>query len=77
MLGQKGDTFDVRPFEEIMKSNEVKLPLKIDPTLILDGGRVLEWLAPIPTSGEGKMVNKTTGVYDVGTAGWLLWISGF
>jgi hypothetical protein len=42
--------------------------LKIDPTLILDGGRRLEWLAPIPTAGQGKIVNKTTGVFDVGTA---------
>ncbi|KAI9014089.1 HotDog domain-containing protein [Hyaloraphidium curvatum] len=69
VLAQKADTFDLRPFEVIAAQNAVDVPgIKIDPKLVLDGGRTIEWLAPIPLSAKGETISKTTGVYDVGSA---------
>ena len=44
VLGQKGDTFDLRKWEDMMKGSMPAVPgVKINPTMVLDGGRDLEW----------------------------------
>lgn len=68
VLGQKGDTFDLRKWEDMMSGGVAVPGIKINPQMVLDGGRTIEWLAPIPTAGKGEIINETTGVYDVGNA---------
>ncbi|KAI9002197.1 HotDog domain-containing protein [Hyaloraphidium curvatum] len=68
VLGQKGDGFELRKWEDMSRGGFNIPGVKLDPQLFLDGGRTIEWLAPIPTSGKGEIVGQTTGVYDVGQA---------
>jgi len=75
ILPFKGKTQEVIDFYKNTGSKPIPGVPKFDPTRIVDGQRMMQFLKPLPSTSEGKtfiLKSKVIGVYDKGKAGSVL-----